>query len=1214
MVKRSISLLFVLVLCLYLSGQGMITPRQVAPAKASAAVNPAGLRVDFASVPLYFTANQGQVDARALFYARASSYTLWLTAEGLVFDSFKADGPSAPVSKGGLVLPDEENTARTYKRDVSRLVFLGAAEHPEVVPLDKTPSKANYYIGNDPAQWHTAIPTSAAVLYRNIYDHIDLKVYGVESRIEYDWIVKPGGDPGDIRFRYENVSGTRLDKDGNLIVETAFGELIHKRPSAYQPAAGLPSVVESAFKGLEANTFGFEVGGYDPGRELVIDPVVLAYSTFLGGSGEDIGYAIALDGSGKVYVTGQTSSINFPTLNQYQSDQPGIDVFVTKIDPTQSGTACLLYSTYLGGSSTEDGWDIAVDASGNVYVGGRSYSSNFPTLNQYQTYQGGGAGEEGIVFRLNSSGGLAYSSYLGGNAGDMIKGLAADDSGNAYVTGYTYASNFPVKNGYQTTNQGSADVFATKIDTTQSGTASLIYSTLLGGWNNDDSFDIALDGNGLVYVGAYTFGSSNFPTKNAYQSYRGSFDGLVIKLDMTQAGAASLLYSTYLGGGPGDVCVSIAADDAGHAYVGGITSSPDFPTLNAYQSSYMGGQDGFIAKLDTTQSGSACLEYSTFLGGSAYDYLRGLALDGSGRVYVTGSTISTDFPTKNAYQSFLQGSYDAFVAKIDPSLSGADGLVYSTYLGASGSDGGQNIPSGIALDGGGNAYVTGTTRSTGFPVLNQYQTYQGAGDAFITEIRTTADIAVTKSSDNLEPKQGEEVNFSITAANHGPFEATGLKVTDKLPTGLGFVSAAPSQGSYDSDTGLWTIGSLVKDASATLTLKAGADGSGEVANTASVSALNESDPDNTNDSDTETVTILIPCTITTSPAGLAIMVDSASSTAPQTFYWAPGESHAITVTSPQAGGTGTQFVYASWSDAGTQSHSIVAPSTPETYTASFTTQYTLTTSASPATGGAVIPSGTAWHDKDEVVQVQAASNAGYVFTGWSGNLGGYANPAPVTMDGPKTVTGNFLFGKNLNAPILLEPQNNTTGYPTSGTMKWVDTNSSPQELQYKVRAKIAGGVYAFTIVPAGTAEYLKTALDPGKTYYWNVMAMGDGTTVKNSPWANGGIDFKVTIAPTVILNSPVLTAPAQGAIDQPLSLTLQWSDTNDKPQESGHKVRFKKAGGVYSFVILPAGATTLPKSGLGRGLTYFWSVKALGNGTETKDSAWPADSAFQTIR
>jgi hypothetical protein len=313
-------------------------PAQVPDLKPQPIANPSGLNIDFGSIPLYFTANRGQVDGRALIYSKASCYTLWLTEEGLVFDSFKSERPEAPAAGKEPSLRPEKLESRKFERDVSRLVFLNASKHPEIVPLEETALKVNYFIGNDPAKWHTAVPTSEAVLYRNIYDLIDLKVYGIESRIEYDWIVKPGGNPRDIRFEYRNVKGTRVDEAGNLLVETGFGELVHKKPAAYQEARSNCTAegrsgkvtrvaVESAFKKIGENAYGFEVGAYEEGLELVIDPVVLAYSTYLGGNGGE--YAdntwaeIAVDDSGNAYVTGHTYSANFPTLNQYQADQGG---------------------------------------------------------------------------------------------------------------------------------------------------------------------------------------------------------------------------------------------------------------------------------------------------------------------------------------------------------------------------------------------------------------------------------------------------------------------------------------------------------------------------------------------------------------------------------------------------------------------------------------------------------------------------------------------------------------------------------------------------------------------------------------------------------------------------------------------------------------------------------------------------------------------------
>jgi hypothetical protein len=487
---------------------------------------------------------------------------------------------------------------------------LNANKNPGIVPVEESKLKVNYFIGNDPSKWNCDIPTSKAVLYKNLYENIDLKVYGIEKQIEYDWIVKPGGNPGDIRFEYRNVKGTQLDEEGNLLIETDFGELMHKKPVSYQKGkahrawrrvynAGVgPGLracpkewkdVNVTFKKIGENTYGFEIGEYDKSCELIIDPVVLAYSTYLGGGGDDIGSGIAVDGSGNVYVVGHTHSTDFPTLDQFQADQGVRDVFVTKLDPTQSGTASLLYSTYLGGGSWEIGLGIAVDGSGNVYVTGATESTDFPTLDQFQA------------------------------------------------------------------DQGVRDGFVTKLDPTQSGASSLIYSTYLGGGGDDWGREIAVDGIGNAYVVGHTH-STDFPTLNQYQTYRSFDDVFVTRLDTTQSGASSLIYSysTYLGGEFDDCGYAIAADSSGNAYVTGFTYSWNFPILNQYQE-YQGiydFPDVFVTRLDTTKSGASSLIYSTYLGGESFDYGRGIATDGSGNAYVTGVTYSEDFPTLNQYQAY----------------------------------------------------------------------------------------------------------------------------------------------------------------------------------------------------------------------------------------------------------------------------------------------------------------------------------------------------------------------------------------------------------------------------------------------------------------------------------------------------------------------------------------------------------------------------------
>jgi hypothetical protein len=730
--------------------------------------------VNFGKIPLYFIFNKGQVNKKVKFYAKASCYTLWLTKEGLVFDSThnveEGDTPrpsGAPLSRGETHPappghPSQEGSNQLprspkFHRDVSRLVFLNAIKNPIIVPIEESKLKVNYFIGNDPSKWHCDVPTSKAVLYKNLYKNIDLKVYGIEKQIEYDWIVKPGGNPGDIRFEYKNVKGTRIDNQGNLIIETDFGELMHKKPVSYQrrTAHSAERKAQSAcsnerrdvnvtFKKIGENTYGFELGEYDKSRELIIDPVVLAYSTYLGGDADETGMGIAVDNSGCAYVTGYTWSSDFPTRNQYQSVQPELDVFVAKIDTTQTGASSLIYSTYLGGISFDRGHAIAVDSSGYVYVTGSTQSSDFPILNQYQSDQGA---TDAFVAKIdttqNGVSSLIYSTYLGGNDGDSGQGIAVDNSGYAYVTGFTYSSDFPTLNPYQTDQPG-IDVFVTVIDTTQTGASGLIYSTYLGGASTDYGYGIAVYSSRYVYVTGYTY-STDFPILNPCQAdFGGGYDVFVTGIDTTQTGVSSLIYSTYLGGTGADYGYAIAVDNKRNAYVTGRTTSTDFPTRNPYQADFGGDYDAIVAKIDTTQKGGSCLIYSTYLGGPEYDVGFGIALDSRRYAYVTGLTGSPDFPTLNPYQLDPgDGDLDAFVTKIDTTRNGALSFIYSTYLGG----GRKDVGEGIAVDKRGNAYVIGFTQSTDFPIINQYQKAQTGNDAFVTKITAYAvlPVVITKT-------------------------------------------------------------------------------------------------------------------------------------------------------------------------------------------------------------------------------------------------------------------------------------------------------------------------------------------------------------------------------------------------------------------------------------------------------------------------------------
>ncbi len=665
----------------------------------------ARLSAAYGQLPLSFEVNQGQTDSRVDFLSRGAGYSLFLTPTKAVL-SLKQGDASHVVSM--------------------RLVGANTASH--AVGIDKQPGVRNYLIGNDPSRWHTDVPNYGKVAYQSVYHGVDLVYHGNQKQLEYDFVVAPGANSRAIRLAFDGIRSASLDRAGNLVLHTSGGDVVEHAPVINQEINGQHQAVAGRYVLKGYHQVGFQVGRYDHSKPLVIDPV-LSYSTYLGGSANDYGYGIAVDDSGNAYVTGLTPSSNFPTKNPLQNkNRGGSDVFITKM--SGDGTV-LVYSTYLGGSGDDTGYGIAVDGSGNVYVTGSTESTNFPTKNAYQATNGGGS--DVFITGLNAAGSaLVYSTYLGGSTTDWGFGIAVDGSGNAYVTGLTASNNFPTANNpLQATNGGANDGFVARLNPSLSGAHSLIYSTYLGGAGNDEMFGIAVDGSGNAYVTGQT-DSTNFPTTvGAFQTT--PHEAFVTKIN--PAGSA-LIYSTYLGGSRSDRGNGgIAVDSAGEAYVTGYTNSIDFPTTpGAFQTVYGGGfSDAFVTKLKADGSG---LVYSTYLGGGDQEnqvglYARrgGIALDAAGNAYVTGFTFSTNFPTNNAFQATNGGGEDAFITKLNAAGSA---LVYSTYLGGSTVD----LSYAITVDSFGNAYVTGSTGSTNFPVLNAFQPKRSGNsiDAFVTKI------------------------------------------------------------------------------------------------------------------------------------------------------------------------------------------------------------------------------------------------------------------------------------------------------------------------------------------------------------------------------------------------------------------------------------------------------------------------------------------------
>ena len=681
----------------------------------------------YGNLPLSFEANQGQSDPQVKFVSRGVGYSLFLTSDEAVLALREGSGQE-PGLPGAKSRTSPEKTARE-KSAVLRIRLLGATARTEVTGQDELPGKSNYFIGNDPENWHTDVPQFAKVRYSNVYPGVDLLYYGHQRELEYDFVLQPGADPAQIRMGIEGATRLRLNH-GELVLTNAGGDVHLRRPHIYQRASGVKQEVRGRYVITNKNEVGFEIAAYDRRRALVIDPV-LAYSTVLGGSGTDKGNGIAVDSVGNAYVTGSTTSVDFPTLHPIRATPAGI--FVTKFNADGSA---LVYSTYLGGSGSDVGVGIAVDAAGNAYLTGRTSSYDFPTFNAIQPTFGGS--DDAFVTKINAAGSaLVYSTYLGGSGADFGNSIAVDRSGNTYVVGRTNSTDFPTAKAIQATyHGGQADVFVTKINA--SGSA-FVYSTFLGGSSDDYGYGIAADATGNAYVTGWTT-STDFPTAKAIQpNYGGgNSDAFVTKIN---AEGSALVYSTYLGGSDGDGGLGIALDSSRNTYVTGWAFSPNFPIVNAVEPLCCGG--AFVTKVKA--DGSAFV-YSTFLNTFQHTYSQGssIAVDRAGNAYIAGYSAG-GFTTVNAVQPTKAccGSA-AFVSKLSADDSA---FVYSTYLGGKPNDFGQ----GVATDAAGSAYVVGYTNRLpvppAFPATPAafQQSLKGSSGVFVAKIAQQTFINLSRA-------------------------------------------------------------------------------------------------------------------------------------------------------------------------------------------------------------------------------------------------------------------------------------------------------------------------------------------------------------------------------------------------------------------------------------------------------------------------------------
>ena len=679
------------------------------------------IRPEFGKIPVSFIPNAGQTDGRADFYIQGKDKTIFFGSEGVSF-VLSADAPAEPWAV--------------------KLDFLGA--NPGVVPAghDPTGGVVSYFRGAK-TEWKTGLPLYSRIAYDNLWPGIDLVFSGTTNALKYEFVVRPGADPAQIRLAYRGASEVRVGKTGGLVISTPAGEFEDGAPSACQVRLGrkvdVPLSFENVGRGAgdeEGFVYGFAVGEYDRSETLVLDPVILIYCGYLGGPGLDQCTGIAADPSGNVTVTGYTASTtNFPTAAGPDRTFNGgaYDAFVAKVDPT--GTA-LLSCGYIGGSGNDYAYGIALDSAGNAYIAGYTTSTEttFPVAVGPDLVHNGSI--DAFVAKVNAAGtALEFCGYVGGAADDYGKGIAVDAWDRAYIAGSTLSSEatFPVKGGPLLTYSGGQDAFLARVS---ADGRTLEYCGYVGGAGEDAGSDVAVDDAGRAFLAGHTNSSETawpaFPVFYGPDlTIGGGFDGFVAAV---KDDASDFDFCGYIGGAGDDYATGVDVDPGGNVYIAGTTASPEssFPVVVGPDLTANGGAyDAFVAKV---LAGGATFVYCGYIGGSDYDAGTGIAVDRRGYAVVTGYTSSKEdsFPVVQGPVLTYSGSFDAFVARVDG--SGFE-LAFCGYVGGLDSDTGTAVALGPAAEG--LVYVAGTAYSneTSFPATaGPGLVHNGGRDGFVAKI------------------------------------------------------------------------------------------------------------------------------------------------------------------------------------------------------------------------------------------------------------------------------------------------------------------------------------------------------------------------------------------------------------------------------------------------------------------------------------------------
>ncbi len=708
-----------------------------------------------AKLPLRFEKNEGQTSDEVKFLSRGRGYSMFFTPTEAVTVLNRVSNPPERFFD-----PTLSEKSLDIETSVIRMQVVGANKNSRITGQGKLPGTSNYFKGSDPSQWRQGVENFQKVHYEEVYPGIDLVYYGNQKKLEYDFVVKPGADPGNIELNFKGNDSLSIDAKGNLVLETGTRKMVQRAPVIYQTIDGQKESVEGRYEIKDNHNVAFKLAQYNPDHNLVIDPEV-GFSTYFGGTSTDTVLDIVVDGQGDIYMTGWTVSPDFNVLNEIENATADVDVVVVKLEQT-GDVPSLAWSTYLGGTGIDGGGGIALDGAGNVYVTGSTTSTDFDLLNEVE---GDSGGVDVLVFKLEQSNNipsLAYSTYLGGSGDDHGLGIAVDSAGNAYVTGVTGSTDFDTLNEIEG-DKDSSDVFVFKLEQVNN-VPSLAFSTYMGSSSAETPVGIGVDGSGNIYVAGESR-STDFLLKNPIPSPSGSGnlggDFFVFKMEQT-GNVPSIGFSARAGGfilnlpspiGPGDSLEGMTVDSAGNIYLTGYIYHNGFPLKNNI------GPTGNLSRFDSDifvmkvehQNNLPTIGYSTRLGGSFVQRGHDIAVDDAGTAYVFAHSVRGSIPIYNPLPNVTLGNN--LLIKLEENNNVLN-TVFFSYLGF------DSIGSFVDIDDLGNAYIAGSSADPELALVNEIEGHNGDQDIYLMK------VVFGNDPDNVPPE--------ITLPAHVTAEATGF--------------------------------------------------------------------------------------------------------------------------------------------------------------------------------------------------------------------------------------------------------------------------------------------------------------------------------------------------------------------------------------------------------------------------------------------------------